>query len=44
MGKFDMDAAIEHLQNELKKIRSRKASPTMLDGIHGRLLWFFYAS
>jgi ribosome recycling factor len=33
LGKLDMDAAIEHLQNELKKIRAGKASPTMLDGI-----------
>jgi ribosome recycling factor len=34
MGKMDMEGAIEHLQRELAKIRTGKASPAMLDGIH----------
>lgn len=33
MAKLDMDAAIEHLQNELVKVRTGKASASMLGGI-----------
>ncbi len=32
-GRKGMDDAIEHLQKELQKIRTGKASPTMLDGV-----------
>ena len=33
MAKLSMDAAIEHLQNELVKVRTGKASASMLGGI-----------
>lgn len=33
MAKMGMDAAIEHLQHELVKVRTGKASATMLNGI-----------
>ena len=37
--KAKMTAAIEHLKNELKSIRTGRANPGMLDGVTGRSLW-----
>ena len=38
--KSKMTAAIDHLKNELKSIRTGRANPAMLDHVDGRGLWF----